>query len=240
MALNVALRLKYEVSVVGTGAAFLAGAGLSYLGLVQLGNISRMWLGGYTRKVNLYVSPLPAEYTNEQSFRRYRQYILENEVAIEHRFNGVSPGHMTFNLIRGALPAGTQRGWDRSTKTLNIEVDWSAGRQFIAQGNNNQVRVYPLGFERQLQSATDLGVVGNPNEQEKSTYIANIILHETTHVVLDLARHILQWDALRDHRSTGLMRTRLLFTDASKKVLDFDGYTRAQMRAAMGHRWAWY
>ena len=157
----------------------------------------------------------------------------------------MNKGNTTFNVIDGALPAGTVAGYDKGTKTMNIEVEWLDSRAFIAQGVDRTIRVCPEGFKKQLQFWNDAGTITVPvNDETKATYLANVMLHETAHVVLDRA-WFRQWMGLRDHTSGGLMGgppwgDNMSFSVASQSILDFDDGTKAELRAALGYKWAWY
>jgi hypothetical protein len=69
------LHLQYDKAVITAGGAILA-SGLSYLGFVQMGNISRMWLGGQTEHVKIYVRPLEGLHINDPTFTNYRAWIF--------------------------------------------------------------------------------------------------------------------------------------------------------------------
>jgi hypothetical protein len=158
----------------------------------------------------------------------------------------VNDGKTTYNIIDGGLPPGTTRGYDSSTKTINIEVVWKdSANGPVAQGIHWKLNVFPKAFEAKLQTGVTNGLITvNVNNQTKSTYLANMMLHETAHVILDRA-WFRQWLGIRDHTSTGLMGglifgPNMKFNDASQAIWDYDKGTKAEMRAALGYQWAWF
>jgi hypothetical protein len=127
---------------------------------------------------------------------------------------------------------------------MNITVDFRNGRRVIGQGTNWQVNAFPQAFKDKLDSADLFGAITVPiNDQTKSTYLANLMLHELGHVVLE-RNPLRQWGGWRDHTREGVMAgppygSNVSFDVASQSVLDYDDGTKAEMGAAFGHKWAW-
>jgi hypothetical protein len=83
------------------------------------------------------------------------------------------------------------------------------------------------------------------NDQRKQMALANILLHETAHVVLDRA-WLRQLYGFRDHTSSGVMQgfpfalKNMPYDDASTKILDYDTSTKGEIKTALGYQWGWY
>lgn len=164
--------------------------------------------------------------------------------AVEKRFNGMTDDKTKLNIIDGALPPGTARGYNRSTKTMNIPVDWKHGWSGgpIATGTNQNFAVFPKNFKEKLDKANDLGRINIPiNNQTKSTYLGNMILHELGHIILD-RNELRQLWGIRDHTKSGLMGgglhgENMRFNDAGMSILNYDDGSKSAIRAALGHEW---
>ena len=236
------LSSEYSRTTACIGAAI--GAAVDYLGLIQMGNIQR-WFNGPTTTVNVYVAPLTGLHSTDPDFTSYRRYLLMNTAAVEQRMNNVNRGITTFNIIDGSLPGGSTKGYNKKTKTINIVVEWRDSDAIIAQGVNGRIGVYPKTFKSHLQCAVERGSTSaRIDDKTKATYLANMLLHETAHVVLE-QNPLRQWGGYRDHTASGLMGgfpwgDNMTFNVASQSILDYDGGTKAEMRAALGSEWAWY
>ncbi|MDY0170796.1 MAG: hypothetical protein RBS80_29915 [Thermoguttaceae bacterium] len=230
----------YNGAVIGAKVGVVAD--LMYLGAIQAGSMRRNWLGGHTEVVNVFITPLDGSHSHDPDYVEYRRWLLANRAALEQQLNHVNPGNTRFNVIDGR--ATTARGYCSTAKTMTIALDWRDGSRIIAQGLDWTINVYPKGFKSQLGHWMSVRGLHSVPDQQKATYLANVMLHEVAHVVLDRA-WFRQWFGWRDHTSTGLMAgfpfgSNMPFDVASQAIMDYDDSTLFSMQAALGSKWAWY
>jgi hypothetical protein len=116
--------------------------------------------------------------------------VLAKKTAVMIKLSMVNGGFTKYNIIDGVFPAETRRGYDRASKTINIEVEWSTAKNGIAQGANGRISLRPIAFAESLDSATFLGsATATVDANAKQNYLANVMMHETAHLILDRSQY---------------------------------------------------